>query len=464
MSFFIIYRLFPKSSRTLIILSGSVIFYAFWDWRYLGLLLLLSLVNFYSGIAILHIPYRKIILAFCLTFNFSVLFVFKYFNFFVSNLKSLISNFGFNLSTDTLSFLIPLGLSFYIFQVSSYIIDIYRGELLPTRSLVSFSAFLSYFPHMAAGPIMKAQDLLPQIERPRDKLGYNSTITALLLIANGLFRKIVIADTLAPMVNRIFSSSQSFDWKSLLTASIAFGLQIYGDFSGYSNIARGVSRLLGIELIINFRQPYFATSIQEFWRRWHISLSQWFRDYLYIPIGGNQTKKKVRRYFNLMIVMLVAGFWHGAEWGFLIWGLLHGSLLIFHRFIADTFPAELRNLNVRSFAPLQKLIFVLLTNISVFTLWIIFRNPDPKVFTHIFSNIFQKASGYFDVSDLILVLSMLALTIIVDIFERAWCTSRWLRTRTLSKPLLSGMLVGTPIFISLVFQSSDVIPFIYFNF
>jgi D-alanyl-lipoteichoic acid acyltransferase DltB (MBOAT superfamily) len=208
-------------------------------------------------------------------------------------------------------------LSFFIFQTSSYIIDVYRGNLKPEASFVNFATFVVYFPHMAAGPIMPARVLIPQIASKKVRPNFDQVQSGLFLIAIGLFRKIVIADTLAPMVNRIFGSPGNFDWKSLIIASIGFGLQIYGDFAGYSAIARGVSRLFGIEMMINFSQPYLATSITDFWRRWHISLSTWFRDYLYIPLGGNK-RGKLRTNVNLLIVMIIAGLWNGAASWFLI--------------------------------------------------------------------------------------------------------------------------------------------------
>ena len=241
----------------MLLFLGSYVFYGFWDWRYLALLIILSIVNFTAGLAMHNSQIKKQLLLLVLVFNMTILFTFKYFGFFVDNLKVLLASLGWQLSTTSLSLIIPLGISFYIFQVSSYSIDVYRNELQPTRDFIAFSAFVAYFPHMAAGPIMKAKDLLPQIKQPKTFIEQSQILSALGLIALGLFKKVVIADTLAPMVNRVFTSQQSWDWKSLILASIAFGLQIYGDFSGYSNMARGVSRLLGIELIVNFRQPYF---------------------------------------------------------------------------------------------------------------------------------------------------------------------------------------------------------------
>lgn len=454
----------PSFHRKHLILVGSITFYAAWDWRYLSLLFLLSLVNFGSGIAIYESKQKKVFLFSTLTFNFSLLFVFKYYGFFLTNLSVLLEKFGFSFSINTMSIIVPLGISFFIFQVSSYVIDIYRQELKPTRDLVSFSAFVAYFPHMAAGPIMKAKVLLPQIISPKNYLDDKLLLSGLGLIGNGLFRKIVIADTLAPMVNRIFSSSQTFDWKSLVLASLAFGLQIYGDFSGYSNIARGTSRLLGIELSVNFRQPYFSRNIQEFWRSWHISLSNWFKDYLYIPLGGNKTKRRARTYFNLWFVMVIAGLWHGAAWGFLIWGFLHGFLLILHRMFT-LIKSQFTNGMQRIFLTrIQQLLSLLLTNVLVFTLWTIFRNPQPSEFTLIFSRIVQRAPGTFEIPDFVLVVVIILLVIVLDILEILWQRKSNVREYVLTKPILAGAVVGIMTCFALAVQSSDVIPFVYFQF
>jgi len=463
-TFLLFYWKIVRRQKTILIFLGSYIFYGFWDWRYLGLLLALSFVNFTAGLLIHDDRFKKFIFLFALTFNLSILFTFKYFGFFVESLRVLLESIGWEFSTVSLNLVIPLGISFYIFQISSYTIDIYRKQLLPTRDFVAFSAFVAYFPHMAAGPIMKAKDLLPQIQRPNLIITQNQILSAICLISLGLFKKVVIADTLAPQVNRIFASQQSWDWKSLILASVAFGLQIYGDFSGYSNMGRGVSRLLGIELVLNFRQPYFAKDIQQFWRRWHISLSTWFRDYLYIPLGGNRTNSKLRVYTNLILVMLAAGIWHGAAWGFVLWGLAHGVLLVIHRiFNAESIP-------VFGFAKIKvvrilKLMFsVAFTNIAVYTLWIVFRNPEPEVFLSIFSRIINRSAGIFELPDVIMVAGMVALTAIVDWVESVWQKKPHFRDWFLLHPYWLGIIVGILTLLSLTFQSSDVVPFIYFEF
>ena len=462
--FLLLYSKIAKDHRTMLLFFGSYVFYGFWDWRYLALLIILSVVNFTAGLVMHNSEIKKQVLLLALTFNMTILFTFKYFGFFVDNLRVLLASLGWQLSTTSLDLIIPLGISFYIFQVSSYSIDVYRNELQPTRDFVAFSAFVAYFPHMAAGPIMKAKDLLPQIQQPKTFIAQSQILSGLGLIALGLFKKVVIADTLAPMVNRVFTSQQSWDWKSLILASIAFGLQIYGDFSGYSNMARGVSRLLGIELVLNFRQPYFSSNIQEFWRRWHISLSNWFRDYLYIPLGGNRSNHKSRTYFNLTLVMLVAGIWHGAAWGFIVWGMAHGLLLVIQRHFSSFSRPKFIFANVKAMRIITFLMKVTLTNAFVFTLWVVFRNPDPEVFLSIFNRILNREPGVFELPDVLLVVEMLVLTILIDSLEVAWQKKPEIKSWLFSRPYLVGVLVGILVLLSMTFQSSDVVPFVYFQF
>jgi D-alanyl-lipoteichoic acid acyltransferase DltB (MBOAT superfamily) len=395
---------------------------------------------------------KKQILVICLSINLLVLATFKYLGFFGEGLGRMLELIGLSSNLPTISIILPLGLSFFIFQTSSYIIDVYRGNLKPEASFVNFATFVVYFPHMAAGPIMPARVQIPQIARKKVRPNFDQVQSGLFLIAIGLFRKIVIADTLAPMVNRIFGSPENFDWKSLIIASIGFGLQIYGDFAGYSAIARGVSRLFGIEMMINFSQPYLATSITDFWRRWHISLSTWFRDYLYIPLGGNK-RGKLRTNVNLLIVMIIAGLWHGAAFGFIVWGLLHGIFLILDKYLA------------RNQLKYEKLTLILLplswilTQSAVFFAWIFFRNPDLSDALSILSSILNRATGTFEISDALLVLSALIASFSLDLSEKFLAPMYQKRSQ-----VAKGMLIGSLLIVSLVLKSSTVVPFIYFRF
>jgi alginate O-acetyltransferase complex protein AlgI len=451
----LIYWSMRDKFRTPILLVTSYIFYAFWDWRFLLLLMLLTISNYWLTQKMYvsdSLARKKQILVLCLSINLLVLAAFKYLGFFGEGLSRILELIGLKVDLPTISIILPLGLSFFIFQTSSYIIDVYRGNLKPEASFVNFATFVVYFPHMAAGPIMPARVLIPQIASKKVRPNFDQVQSGLFLIAIGLFRKIVIADTLAPMVNRIFGSPENFDWKSLIIASLGFGLQIYGDFAGYSAIARGVSRLFGIEMMINFSQPYLATSITDFWRRWHISLSTWFRDYLYIPLGGNK-RSKLRTNVNLLIVMIIAGLWHGAAFGFIVWGLLHGIFLVLDKYLAK------HQLKYEKLTLILLPLSWILTQSAVFFAWIFFRNPDLSDALSILSSILNRATGTFEISDALLVLSALVASFSVDLSEKFLAPMYQKRSQ-----VAKGMLIGSLLIISLVLKSSTVVPFIYFRF
>jgi len=273
---------------------------------------------------------RKSFLVISMVANLAILGFFKYFDFFAAGLGNMLASVGLPVSSYVLGIILPAGISFYTFQAMSYTIDIYRGEVKPTTNLRDFALFICFFPHLVAGPIMRAHTLLPQVVEPR-RVKEGDIEEGLLLILLGLFKKIVIADNMAPIANAMFFRLSSGDGAPLsggevLVGLYAFAFQIYGDFSGYSSIARGISKWLGYELVVNFRMPYLAVSPADFWRRWHISLSTWLRDYLYIPLGGNR-RGALFTYRNLMLTMLLGGLWHGASWTFVAWGFYHGALL-----------------------------------------------------------------------------------------------------------------------------------------
>jgi alginate O-acetyltransferase complex protein AlgI len=395
---------------------------------------------------------KKHYLISCLSINIVVLMVFKYFGFFTVGLSQLLDLIGFSTDPLTISILLPLGLSFFIFQTSSYAIDVYRGNLRPEEGFINFATFVVYFPHMAAGPIMPARVLIPQISHTKVRPNFDQFQSGLFLIAVGLFRKIVIADTLAPMVNRILDNPDIFNWKSLLIASIGFGLQIYGDFAGYSAMARGISRLFGIEMMVNFRQPYLATSITDFWRRWHISLSSWFRDYLYIPLGGNQ-RGKVRTNLNLLAVMTIAGLWHGAAFGFIVWGLLHGIFLVVDKFVTSL--QIISRLSALITIPLGWLV----TQFAVFFAWVFFRNPEVSDALHVLSLISNRAGGTFEIGDALLLLSALVISFALDLSEKYLAPLFQGRSQ-----IIVGFVLGWLLIVALVLKSSVVAPFIYFRF
>jgi D-alanyl-lipoteichoic acid acyltransferase DltB (MBOAT superfamily) len=300
------------------------VFYAWWDWRFLSLILFSTIVDFFVGLRLSreeNKTRRKIWLWTSILVNLGFLGFFKYCNFFIENFTTAFSFLGTDIKANSLNIILPLGISFYTFRKMSYTIDVYRQKLKPTRDFIAFSAFVSFFPHLLAGPIERATNMLPQFYTKR-KFDYYRTVDGLRQILWGLFKKIVIADRCAIIANQIFNNSSDCSGSTLLLGALFFTFQIYGDFSGYSDIAIGTSRLFGFNSMRNFASPYFSRDIAEFWRRWHISLTTWFRDYLYIPLGGSKggTLAKIR---NVFIVFIVSGFWHGANWTFIIWGALN---------------------------------------------------------------------------------------------------------------------------------------------
>jgi len=311
-------------AQNLLVAFASYVFYGWWDWRFLSLILFSTVVDYSIGLALgknNKPAKRKILLWISICVNLGFLGFFKYYNFFVDSLIDSFTFFGKELSINTLNIILPVGISFYTFQTLSYTIDVYNKKLEPTKNFVGFMAFVSFFPQLVAGPIERATNLLPQFSVERS-FNYQNAVDGLRQVLWGLFKKIVIADNCAQYANIIFNNHTEYNGSTLLLGAFFFAFQIYGDFSGYSDIAIGVSRLFGFNLKRNFAFPYFSRDIAEFWRRWHISLSTWFRDYLYIPLGGSRggTKMKIR---NTFIIFVVSGFWHGANWTFIIWGALN---------------------------------------------------------------------------------------------------------------------------------------------
>ncbi|MCQ2308682.1 MAG: MBOAT family protein [Bacteroidales bacterium] len=313
-----------------LVLVASYIFYGWWDWRFLILIAITSGFSYWSGLLIKSNERKpkaqKWICAGNITINLLILCVFKYFNFFSENFAKLFGLFGLELDFVTLNVILPVGISFYTFQALSYTIDVYRRKIEPTKDAVAFFAFISFFPQLVAGPIERATNLLPQFLNPR-KFDYATAVDGCRQMLWGFFKKVVVADNCAVYVNYVFENYQSECGSTLLLAAILFTFQIYGDFSGYSDIAIGCAKLFGVRLMRNFNVPYFSRDIAEFWRRWHISLTTWFRDYIYIPLGGSRVSKaKVVR--NTFIIFLVSGFWHGANWTFIAWGAYHALLFL----------------------------------------------------------------------------------------------------------------------------------------
>lgn len=315
-------------AQNFLIVVASYVFYGWWDYRFLALLFFSTLTDFVIGLKMQTSEgdRRKLLLWVSIITNLGFLGFFKYYNFFVDNFITAFTFFGSPIKPNTLDIILPVGISFYTFQTLSYTIDVYKRKLEPTKDFVAFCAFVSFFPQLVAGPIERATNLLPQFYSKRT-FDYSKAVDGMRQILWGLFKKIVIADNCAYFANQIFNNSESYGGSTLLLGAVFFALQIYGDFSGYSDIAIGTSRLFGFSLMRNFAYPYFSRDIAEFWRRWHISLSTWFRDYLYIPLGGSRGGKwmQVR---NTFIIFIVSGFWHGANWTFIIWGALNAAYFL----------------------------------------------------------------------------------------------------------------------------------------
>lgn len=374
---FILYWFVTNKSlkaQNFLLLVASYFFYACWDWRFLFLLCFSTVLDYYTGLKIAdaqNLRMRKFWLWLSISVNLGFLGVFKYYNFFAESFAEAIAQVGFQVNPWTLKIILPVGISFYTFHGLSYVIDIYYQKIKPEKNFVEYSVFVSFFPLLVAGPIERATHLLPQIKKERT-FDYAKAVDGLRQILWGLVKKIVIADQCAEYVNMIFNNYTDYSGTTLLLGAILFAFQIYGDFSGYSDIALGTARLFGIELLRNFAFPYFSRDIAEFWRRWHISLSSWFKDYLYIPLGGSKGGKWMR-VRNTFIIFIVSGFWHGANWTFIVWGLLN-ALYIMPSIIFGTNRVNLDIVAKGKYLPNFKDIFsiVITFGLTVFA-WIFFR-------------------------------------------------------------------------------------------
>ena len=374
---FLLYWFVAKNNlkfQNVLLLVASYYFYACWDYRFLFLLIFSTLLDYYSGIKIENSSsenQRKFWFWLSIGINLGFLGVFKYYNFFVDSIQDVVSVFGHKIDMWTLKVILPVGISFYTFHGLSYVIDIYKKRIAAERNFISYAVFVCYFPLLVAGPIERATHLLPQIKKKR-VFNYTQAVDGLRQILWGLFKKIVIADNCAEYANLIFNNSDAYSGSTLVMGALFFTFQIYGDFSGYSDIALGTSRLFGMELLKNFSFPYFSRDIAEFWRRWHISLSSWFKDYLYIPLGGSAggLKMKIR---NTFIIFLVSGFWHGANWTFIVWGGLN-ALYFLPSLLANTNRNHMEIVAYnRNFPTFKEFVSILLTfSLTVFA-WIFFR-------------------------------------------------------------------------------------------
>ncbi len=392
--FLLYWFIFNKSLKlqNILILVSSYIFYGWWDWRFLILIFVSTLIDYTIGILIDQERFRskkKILLVLSLSANLGILGFFKYFNFFIDNFNQAFTLLGTSFNVSSLNLILPVGISFYTFQTMSYTIDVYNGKLKSTNNFIDFSAFVSFFPQLVAGPIERATHLLPQFQKTR-KFIYQDAVYGSRQILWGFFKKLVIADNCAEYANIIFNNSNDYSGSTLLLGAFFFTFQIYGDFSGYSDIASGVSRLFGFDLMQNFNYPYFSRDIAEFWRRWHISLSTWFRDYLYFPLGGSKGNK-YNQIRNIFIVFIVSGFWHGANWTFIFWGLLN-ALYFLPLIITNN---NRKNLDIvaegKIFPKLKDFWGIIITFIFTNLAWIFFRADSLSHAFSIFGKIFSKS-------------------------------------------------------------------------
>jgi D-alanyl-lipoteichoic acid acyltransferase DltB (MBOAT superfamily) len=455
----VIYWRLQRRPQNGLLLVASYFFYGVFDYRFLGLLIVSTLTDYTIG-RLLEVTedeqQRKLIFAISLVVNLGILGFFKYFDFFTTQGTQFLHHLGVNLSPPVVHILLPVGISFYTFHGMSYTFDVYRGKIKPTHSLLSFAVFVAFFPQLVAGPIGRAHLQLPQFERDRVRPNADRVRQAGLLILTGLFKKVAIADLLAPYVNRAFASPGTTSFIGLLVGVWAFALQIYGDFSGYSDIARGSAYLLGIDLPENFNQPYLSRSVTEFWRRWHISLSNWLRDYLYVPLGGNHGSHAAT-YRNLMLTMLIGGLWHGAAIPFVVWGGLHGLYLVAERTYTNVAAEDYR----RPWRWRQDLLRTFITFQLVAVAWIFFRAPSVDVALHYLVDIAALQKGTTDKNALIVLILAAAATLFIDYVQQQT------RNHTVMlnwAPSTRGLVYGGMIVPIILASGGTPVPFIYFRF
>ena len=449
--------------RLWILLAASYVFYGWWDVRFLSLILFVTVVTFYGALGVERAKSRRIqhwVIGATVVTLLAVLFIFKYFGFFLDSLERLGAVFGWQIQNSSLEIILPVGISFYTFQAISYVVDVYRKHLPPDHSLLEVALYITFFPQLVAGPIIRGTDFLPQLKKPL-VLDQASFLDGIRLFLIGFCYKAVIADNLARIADPVFSDVGAWDVTAYWVATLAYTGQIYFDFAGYSGMAIGIARLLGFWLPINFNFPYSAASITDFWRRWHISLSTWLRDYLYIPLGGNRGRR-IATYRNLMLTMLLGGLWHGASWNFVLWGAMHGLALAVHKIWTQNLSHD-PSKNNRSIFALQIVMGFLLTQLWVMVAWVFFRAESFDDSLCMLGAMFglmstlQAAQSY---APLMLVLVLLP--IIVDTSVGRMSADRQWSVRLPSHlyavflgALLAGLLWALPLTLA---------PFIYFQF
>lgn len=411
----LVYFILPKKVKRAFLLLASYFFYSCWNLKYSLLMLFSTVATYLTAIAMDMVgakKKKKLYLGLCFFVNLAILFVFKYYGFTINFLNKILGFVGVSLNLPLINVLLPVGISFYTFQALGYIVDVYRGEIKAERNFINYALFVSFFPQLVAGPIERSKNLLTQI----DNLGhrrYENLSKGLLYILWGFFLKLVIADRAAIFVNQVYDSYQGYSYVFLCYAALLFAVQIYCDFYSYSIIAKGSAKILGYDLMDNFKAPYLSKSITEFWRRWHISLSTWFKDYLYIPLGGNR-KGAFRKHLNVLIVFLVSGLWHGANYTFVLWGLIHGIFNI----LEDSFKGITKNIsNNFIYKNIRRLITFVVAVIS----FVIFRSKNIGAAKAFILGILKRQAGTLDASiafpyeDTVILLIAIAMLIVIDI-------------------------------------------------
>jgi len=464
-----------RKFQHLFLVGASYFFFYISNNFLISLLIYSTLLDFYLGKAIFNTKdkaRKKLLLIISLAGNLGLLGFFKYVNFMIEEVNGIIEYFGMS-QIDHLEIILPIGISFYTFQTISYTVDIYRGKLTPSNSFWEFALFVSFFPQLVAGPILRASHFLPQLREKLAKKNITSrlrTITihhtslrfGITLMAMGFFKKMFFADNIAPMVNEIFSNPVSLESFSVIIGAIGFGVQIYCDFSGYSDIAIGAAIILGFHIPVNFNKPYFATSPVDFWRRWHISLSTWLRDYLYIPLGGNR-KADCRKYANVFTVMIIGGLWHGASWNFLIWGALHGGYLVIYKSLVKKIPALEDSELLKS--KKTKIASIIVTQYFVFLAWLTFRVEDINALPYV---MYKYLVWDFEIDSTIEIIShnKLPIVLIVGFFILNYISYKTDLTKKLSELKSKYWILILITILTLILLFYDPFPeeFIYFRF
>jgi alginate O-acetyltransferase complex protein AlgI len=482
---FVIYWLLPTNrQRKILLLLGSYVFYAAWNWKFLILIIASTIVDYFIGLQLGSLGpateanrhHRRVWIALSVCWNLGVLFFFKYFNFGIDSAQHLLTWLGLHPSLHTLRIILPVGISFFTFQSMSYSIDIYRGTLEPCKNLLDFSTFIGFFPQLFSGPIVRAIDFLPQLKTPR-RLEHVRGRAMVMMFLIGYIKKACIADNLAPFVDDYFANPGHYSWLGCWTAVLFYSAQIYCDFSGYTDMAIASAGLLGFEFCQNFDFPYFSPNIGEFWRRWHMSLSSWLRDYLYIPLGGNRGNK-LFQYRNLFLTMLLGGLWHGAAWTFVIWGAMHGGALIVHRefrqFTKKLFgnagsEVPRRAWSERAIKPgssgylrtgVAQILGAVITFLWVSLTWIFFRAPAfSTAMQTAKSFVLFRSPGTADFGSNCLI-AFAVLVLIHWIAHRRWLHAWWEKVPAWQFAAVCGILMAT----ALPWTPLRYQPFIYFQF